>query len=120
VERSEQRAQQFWSVLVFAAREQKVVSYEMLSQMTGMARECGRELGLILSYCKQNKLPLLNLLVVRKDSGRPDDDCGVSLNDLPAQQARVFVYDWLSHGASRFEAFLGARAAEKGKAATAV
>jgi hypothetical protein len=38
---STERAQQFWSVLAFAAREQKVVSYEMLSQMTGMANNCG-------------------------------------------------------------------------------
>jgi hypothetical protein len=30
-----ERAQQIWSVLVFAAREQKVVSYEMIGQMTG-------------------------------------------------------------------------------------
>jgi len=111
---SEQRAQQIWSVLVFAAREQKVVSYEMLSQMTGMANTCGRELGHILSYCKHEQLPLLNLLAVRKDSGRPDDDCGVSLADLPAQQARVFVFDWLSHDASRFEKFLAARVAERG------
>jgi hypothetical protein len=110
---SEQRAQQIWSVLVFAAREQKVVSYEMLSQMTGMANTCGRELGHILSYCQQNKLPLLNLLAVRKDSGRPDDDCGASLTDLPAQQARVFVYDWFSHDASRFEKFLETRAEQK-------
>jgi alkylated DNA nucleotide flippase Atl1 len=93
-----QRALQFWSVLVFAAREQKVISYEMLSQMTGMANEQGRELGHILHYCEQQKLPLLNLLAVRKDTGRPDKDCGADLTDLPAQQARVFVYDWLKHG----------------------
>jgi hypothetical protein len=43
--KSVQRALQYWSVLVFAAREQKVVSYEMLAQMTGMANIAGRELG---------------------------------------------------------------------------
>ena len=31
----EQRAQQFWSLLVFAAREQKLISYSMLAQVTG-------------------------------------------------------------------------------------
>ena len=117
---SEQRAQQMWSVLVFAAREQKVVSYEMLSQMTGMANTCGRELGHILAYCQHYKLPLLNLLAVRKDSGRPDDDCGVSLTDLPAQQARAFVYDWLSHDVRQFEKFLEARAIGQGAAAAIV
>jgi hypothetical protein len=117
---SEERAQQIWSVLVFAAREHKVVSYEMLSQITGMANTCGRELGHILSYCKHDKLPLLNLLAVRKDTGRPDDACGVSLDDLPAQQARVFVYDWISHGAAKFEKFLEERAAAQAAAAAAV
>jgi hypothetical protein len=75
----------------------------MLSQMTGMAHTSGRELGRILGYCENNRLPLLNLLVVRKDTGKPDEDCGVGLSDLPAQQARVFVYDWLAHGVPRIE-----------------
>jgi alkylated DNA nucleotide flippase Atl1 len=93
-----QRAQQFWSVLVFAAREQKVVSYGMLARMTGMANEGGRELGYIFYYCKKNKLPLLNLLAINKDTGRPSKGRPANLSDLPVQQARVFVYDWLKHG----------------------
>ena len=113
-----QRALQFWSVLVFAAREQKVITYEMLGQMTGMANEQGRELGHILHYCQQQKLPLLNLLVVNKDSGRPNEGCGADLTDLPAQQARVFVYDWLKHGVPEIEEFQKAdTVAKKGKAA---
>ncbi len=117
---SPQRAQQFWSVLVFAAREQKVVSYEMLSQMTGMASECGRELGYIFYYCKRNKLPLLNLLAVNKHSGKPSEGCPADLSDLPAQQARVFVYDWLKHGVPKVEEFEEARRAEQDRVATAV
>ena len=58
-----QRAQQFWSVLVFAAQEQKVISYETLGLMTGMANNSGRELGHIYFYCKHNDLPSLNLLL---------------------------------------------------------
>src|SRR5260370_1291726 len=88
---SSERAQQFWSVLVFAAREQKVVSYEMLSQMTGMANECGRELGYIFYYCRRHKLPLLNLLAVSKDTGRPGEGCPAELVDLPAQQGQFMA-----------------------------
>jgi hypothetical protein len=117
---SQERAQQLWSVLVFAAREQKVVSYEMLAQTTGMANECGRELGYIFYYCKRNKLPLLNLLAVQKATGRPGDGCPADLSDLPAQQARVFIYDWLKHGMPRVEEFDEARAAEEGRVAAAV
>ena len=73
-----------------------------------------------LVYCQHYKLPLLNLLAVRKESGRPDDDCGVSLTDLPAQQARVFVYDWLSHDVRQFERFLAARATGQSAAAATV
>ena len=120
---SAERASRIWSVLVFAAREQKVVTYEMLSQMTGMANTMGRELEYILSYCKENDLPLLNLLAIQKSTGKPAPDSGVSqqlLDDLPAQQARVFVYDWLNHGASGFDAFLEARANKQRGAAAVV
>jgi hypothetical protein len=117
---SPERAQQFWAVLVFAAREQKVVSYEILAQMTGMANNCGQELGYIYYYCLHNDLPLLNLLAVGNENGRPSDGCPADLSDLPAQHARVFVYDWLQHGAPTKEAFEEARAAEKDRVATAV
>lgn len=108
-----ERAQQYWSVLAFAAREQKVVSYEMLSQMTGMAVEAGRELGHIYFYCKRKKLPLLNLLAINKASGRPGEGCPADMADLPAEQARVFMYDWLEHGVPSIEEFQEARGAEK-------
>jgi hypothetical protein len=105
-----ERAQQFWSVLAFAAREQKVVSYEMLSQLTGMAQECGRELGHIYYYCVDQKLPLLNLLAVSKESGKPGHGCPTSVADLPSQQARVFIYDWFEHGAPSADDFRRAAA----------
>ena len=115
-----QRAQQFWSVLAFAAREQKVVSYEMLAEMTGMANTSGRELGYVFYYCKRNKLPLLNLLAISKDTGRPGEGCPADLSDLPAQQARVFVYDWLKHGVPSIKALEEAQKAEKARMAATV
>lgn len=101
----EQRAQQVWSVLVFAAREQKLVSYGMLSKMTGMPNTSGNVLYYIYCYCKQNHLPLLNLLVINQPTGRPGDDCPGDLSDLHAQQSRVFIYDWLSHSSPTDEMF---------------
>jgi hypothetical protein len=80
----------------------------------------GRELGHIFYYCKAHKLPLLNLLAVSKESGRPGDGCPAELSDLPAQQARVFIYDWLKHGVPKIDEFEDARAAEEGKVAAAV
>lgn len=92
----EQRAQQFWSVLVFAAREQKVISRAMLSRLTGFPDESGSVMYYLHCYCKKHDLPSLNLLVIDPATGRPTDTCSRDLRDLQAQQLRVFLYDWLS------------------------
>ena len=109
----EQRAQQFWSVLVLAAREQKVISYSMMSHMTGMPKQCGNVLYYIYCYCKQHDLPLLNLLVINQATGRPGDDCPGDLTDLHGQQSRVFIYDWFSHSAPSDQLFKEAHAKER-------
>ena len=60
----EQRAQQFWSLLVFAAKEQKLVSYSMLARITGFYEAPGPVLYCIHCYCKQYDFPPLNAIVV--------------------------------------------------------
>ena len=88
-----ERAQQFWSVLVFAAREQKVLSYAMIEQMTGMVKQgAGTPLGYIYYYCKRHKLPLLNTLAINQETGKPGLDFLKDV-DLLAEQARVFVFN---------------------------
>ena len=101
----EQRAQQFWSVLVFAAREQKLVSHSMLSQMTGLFETPESVLYLIYCYCKQHHLPQLNTIVIDPATGRPGDESPGDLRNLSAQQSRVFLYDWLNHPAPSDEMF---------------
>lgn len=114
-----ERAQQFWSVLVFAAKEQKVLSYEMIGQMTGMAQiGAGQPLGYIYYYCKHHKLPLLNTLAISKETGRPTPDILKDV-DLPGEQARVFVYNWLSHGVPSTQSLEDARTAEEATVAEA-
>jgi hypothetical protein len=98
-----QRAQQFWSVLVFAAREQKILTYKMLSQLTGMAAiGVGEPLGHVAAYCLRKDLPLLNIIAVSEATGRPEAGF---LRNVPVleEQARVFARDWLSHGAPSVE-----------------
>lgn len=94
----EQRAQQFWSVLVFAASEQKFVSDTVLAQITGFSKFDGNVLYYIHCYCKQKHLPPLNVIVLDRATGHPDADCP-SEADLSGQQSRVFLYDWLNHPA---------------------
>jgi len=109
----EQRAQLFWSILVFAAREQKVVSYSMLSQMNGFPETSGPVLYYIYCYCKQHHLPPLNAIVIDLATGRHGDDCPGDLSDWSGQQSRVFIYDWLSHPAPSDEMFKEALAKEE-------
>ena len=104
----EQRAQQFWSVLVFAAKEQKLVSYFMLEQMTGFYESPGPVLQYVYRYCKQHHLPPLNAIVIDQTTGLPGEECPFVLDHLPAQQARVFLYDWFDHPAPSDEMFKNA------------
>jgi hypothetical protein len=91
-----QRAAQLWSVLVFAAREQHILSYELTGKLTGLPeRAVGENLSPIQDYCKQNGLPPLTVLVVSEKTGVPGGGFTAAQDILPAQ-ARVFVYDWLS------------------------
>ena len=91
-------ALRLWPMLVLAARTQQVLSYMMVERMTGMDRRgAGGALGSIYYYCKRHKLPLLNLLVVNQETGKPGMEF-VKDVELSAGQARVFVFDWLAHG----------------------
>ena len=103
----EQRAQQFWPVLVFAAREQKLISYAMLSQMTGSPDVSDTEIALhsIFCYCKQHNLPALNVIVIDEVTGQPGTECRVDFRDVAAQQSSVFLYDWLNHPAPSDDMF---------------
>ena len=106
-----QRAVQIWSVLILAARTQEILSYEMVGQLTGLAPVgLGRTLGNVAAYCVAHKLPALTALVVKKETGVPAVELpGAKIPDIHAEQARVFVYDWLSHGAPKVEDFRVAR-----------
>ncbi len=108
----EQRAQQFWSVLVFAAREQKLISYSRLSQMTGFCEPAGPVLHYIYCYCKQHELPALNAIVIDAVTGQPGDECPGDFIHRPAQQSQVFLYDWLQQPAPSEDDFAHAMARE--------
>jgi hypothetical protein len=93
----------------------------MIEQMTGMVKlGVGRPLGYIYHYCKRHKprLPLLPTLAVSQETGKPSVDFLRDL-DLPAEQARVFVFDWLSHGARPTQDSEAAQAAEEASVAEA-
>ena len=90
-----QRALQLWSLLVLAAKTQTVLSYGMVSQMTGLPAESGAALTCVFAYCLKKKLPLLPSLVVNQGSGRPSAEIYDHV-DIEAEHRRCFVYDWLA------------------------
>jgi putative restriction endonuclease len=92
-----ERATQVWAVLAWAATNRQVITYEILSQLIGVpAVGLAGLLGHVQSYCSQSKLPLLNCIVVGKDTGLPGPGCEVEKMDVPKAQAEVFRHDWLS------------------------
>lgn len=90
-----ERAVQFCSVLVLAARNRQVLSYELMERLTGIPRgAAGDFLGPIQEYCKRNDLPSLTSPVVNEKTGLPSEGF-TEATDIFGAQARVFVYDWL-------------------------
>lgn len=90
-----ERAFQAWPLLTFAAERHQLLTYEELGLHLGLpSLAVGPDaLGPISRYCRQKKLPLLNLIVVGKRSGFPNYDVGDI--DVPSEQARVFTYGWV-------------------------
>jgi hypothetical protein len=92
--RVSERAVQIWSVLSLAASNRQVLTYDILSKLTGVPRQgLGKVLEPIQSYCLLERLPPLSILVVN-NSGLPGAGF-VAAQDIPREQLRVFSHGWL-------------------------
>jgi hypothetical protein len=102
------RAAQVWSVLVFAARHQELVTYATIEKLTRLPRNgLGAYLNLIADYCKQKKLPDLWTIVVNEKTGFPAPEGKGELTELEilCKQQRAFAFNWFSHDCPRPEEF---------------
>lgn len=92
--RSAIRAFQAWPLLTFAARHHQLFTYQELGEHLGLPPHAvGPDaLHLIAVYCGARGLPLLNVIVVGKDSGQPEYDLGD--RDVAEEQAKVFNHTW--------------------------
>jgi len=89
------RAAQLWSLLVLAARNQQVLSYVNLQQLTGIPQQSISKLLVpVQDYCERHKLPPLTSIVVNEPTGMPCQSL-MDEKEIFGAQARVFVYDWL-------------------------
>jgi len=103
-----QQAVLVWPLLALAARTQQILSYSDVEGFTGIARQGqNHALGLIHDYCKGRGFPLLNALVVRRDTGLPGERFPENMTPIQIQveQARVFMFDWSGHTKPRSQDF---------------
>jgi hypothetical protein len=108
-----QRAAQLWSLLVFAAQHQILLSYSTVEHLTGIPKAgVGKMLGTITHYCRKHDLPWLTFIVINEKDGQPGEGplpgarrkYGDDLN-LHTMQSRVFVYDWFKQPAPKTDDF---------------
>ncbi|MDB4909064.1 MAG: hypothetical protein JWO05_3848 [Gemmatimonadetes bacterium] len=91
----QERSAQVWPLLAFAAHNRQLLSYDLVSKLTGMpAVGLGAVLEPIQSYCLLKALPPLTVLVVNKGTGMPG--AGFLASDVPRQTSSVFEHDWLA------------------------
>ncbi len=94
-----ERATQIWPVLVAAAHNRQVLTYGLLADTIRMgppgkgAGTLAHPLGVIMRYCKANRLPPLTVLVVNKTTGQPGKGLK-TIKELHTDRERVFRYRW--------------------------
>ena len=85
-----------WPLLVFAAENRKVLTYDLLGRLIGApATDLGRFLEPIQSHCILKGLPPLTSIVVDARTGVPGEGF-IAADNLPQAQAETFLFDWLA------------------------
>lgn len=94
------RALQAYLILIGLAANQQTIQYRQLCKRMhfgisgqGLAKPLGR----IMNWCAREGLYALTSLVVEKETGIPSTGLTtVKADDFPAEQQRVFAFDWYS------------------------
>jgi len=82
------------------ATRRETATYTQLNDKIdrGGARFLAHSLGHLMRWCKNNNLPGLTSLVVDNETGLPAEGLTtVEPDKFPAEQQKVFRYDWFSH-----------------------
>lgn len=104
----EERAQQFWAILVLAANNRQILTYQMIAKACGVLPvSLGDVLRPIQQFCTEHDLPPLTSIVVNKATGLPGDGF-IADADVPKAQARTFDFEWLTVDAPTAELFADA------------
>ncbi|MCE7894835.1 MAG: hypothetical protein DYH12_34885 [Sorangiineae bacterium PRO1] len=86
---------QIWQILVGSAFRRELLTYSDVAERCGhnSKRVLAKQLGRIMYYCSQNKLPPLTALVVGKTAGKPGRGLAYA-GDLDRHRERVFATRW--------------------------
>ena len=89
-----ERALQLWQILISAAHNRQVLTYELACQHTGLLPlGLANFLGPIMKYCERNGLPPLTVLIVNKETGLPGAGL-ITAGDPAVARERVFAHNW--------------------------
>lgn len=93
----EARAVQIWQILTGMAYNRQTATYREIADILDYegAGVLGRQLGHIMFFCAQNKLPALTVLVVNSDTGLPGEGLETK-KDLHIERENTFNYEWFS------------------------
>ena len=99
------RTAQVWSLLVLAAHNQKILSYDNVQKLTGIPQQgVTKFLVTIQAYCEHHRLPPLTSICVNELTGMPSESL-MEAKEIFGAQARVFVFDWFACRAPTPEEF---------------
>ena len=104
----EERAEQLWSVLVLAAHNRQVLTYEIVARACGLhVPGFGDFLRPIQQLCVENSWPPLTSIIVSKQTGLPGDGF-IAVENVPMAQLETFERNWLEQDAPSAELLAGA------------
>jgi hypothetical protein len=94
------RALQIWQVLISAAHNRQILTYEIVAELIGLGRQGAiaigpAYLGILKSYCIANRLPPITALIVKKKGGKPGAGLSDALTKHPDEdREKVFTRQW--------------------------
>jgi len=86
-----------WQMLVLAAGNQQLLTPVRVASFAGIEKQGLPEaLGRIHNYCKKKGYPLLNCLVVTRETGLPGEEFPDKMDRMTmrVEQAKAFDFDW--------------------------
>jgi hypothetical protein len=91
------RAVQAWQILIGLAMNRQTTTYDLLALKMYRRKAQGvlaHVLGHIAFYCRANRLPDLNCIVVGAQRGTAGSGIPRSRGTLDQERERVYRYDW--------------------------